>query len=363
MHRRTSTMHWLNKQPAISKLIPEATFAYFQICLPNIINNVIAKQEYIGSSKIANHIKNIVNYNVTDGKHLRSSLTLHSYLTVADNVKEHDLYQACVLAWAADMVQACFIISDDIIDKATTRRGKPCWYLIPNVGMRAINDIMLIRNLIHEVLNVTFEDQSSVNDVGLLFNKAFLMTAIGQHLDNEASQITDRNYSHFTMETYERIIKYKTSYYSIQLPVLLGLYLAEKTDIKSHEYVESMCSDLALLYQMQDDYFDCFTEENQDIGKSNTDIQNAKCSWLAVKALQRCSPPQKIVFKSCYGSPEIAHIERIQQLYKKLQLPQIYKDEEKALYDRISQRAIASKDILTPKLFIDYLNVIYKRKL
>ncbi|XP_060805734.1 farnesyl pyrophosphate synthase [Amyelois transitella] len=322
----------LNRQVKVTKLIPEEIFTYFHVCLPNILNNVIAKRDYIQSSGIADHIQKITQYNVTGGKHLRSSLTLHSFLTLAAaNAKEEALYKACVLAWATDMVHACFTISDDIEDEASMRRGKPCWHLVPKVGMRAINDISLIRGLIYDVLNVTFEDQAIVNDVRKMFDKAFFLTAIGQHLDNEASQITDR------------------------------IYLANKTTANTQQYVESMCMDIARLYQMQDDYFDCFG--SKDVGKSCTDIQNSKCSWLAVKALQRCSQPQKIVFKSCYGSEEFAHIERIQQLYKILQLPEMYKDEEKALYDDISHRANASKDILPPALFLDYLNVIYNRML
>jgi farnesyl diphosphate synthase len=36
-------------------------------------------------------------------------------------------------------------------------------------------------------------------------------------------------------------------------------------------------------------------------GKVGTDIQDGKCSWLAVVAMQRASEDQKKVMLECYG--------------------------------------------------------------
>lgn len=42
-------------------------------------------------------------------------------------------YRAFVAGWCAELLQAAFLIADDIMDNAQNRRGKPAWYRIKNV--------------------------------------------------------------------------------------------------------------------------------------------------------------------------------------------------------------------------------------
>jgi geranylgeranyl pyrophosphate synthase len=49
-------------------------------------------------------------------------------------------------------------------------------------------------------------------------------------------------------------------------------------------------------FQIQDDYLDCYGKL-EDIGKEGSDIQDNKCSWLVVKALEIASPVQRKVGK------------------------------------------------------------------
>ena len=53
-------------------------------------------------------------------------------------------------------------------------------------------------------------------------------------------------------------------------------------------------------FQVQDDFLDCFG--NPDItGKIGTDIQDNKCSWLAVVCMQFANDEQKQIMIECYG--------------------------------------------------------------
>lgn len=48
--------------------------------------------------------------------------------------------------------------------------------------------------------------------------------------------------------------------------------------------------------QIQDDYLDCFGDPVV-IGKAGTDIEDNKCSWLVVQALDHASPEQRSVIE------------------------------------------------------------------
>lgn len=70
-------------------------------------------------------------------------------------------------------------------------------------------------------------------------------------MDYAASKVTNRDYSHFNVDLYEEIIRYKTQFYSFELPILLGLALVDRCNRESQTYVETVCNDIARVFQMQ----------------------------------------------------------------------------------------------------------------
>lgn len=116
-----------------------------------------------------------------------------------------------------------------------------------------------------------------------------------------------------------------------------------------------------IYFCFQDDYIDCFGDETLT-GKFGTDIQEGKCSWLAVNALKRCTASQRIVFNACYGSKEPAHVERCKQLYCDLKLPELFRDVEKRYYDDILERIRGLPTEELRRLFHKLLGITYQRK-
>lgn len=49
-------------------------------------------------------------------------------------------------------------------------------------------------------------------------------------------------------------------------------------------------------FQVQDDYLDCYGNP-EVIGKVGYDIEEGKCTWLAVVALQRVTPEQRKILE------------------------------------------------------------------
>ena len=71
-------------------------------------------------------------------------------------------------------------------------------------------------------------------------------------------------------------------------------------DPELHRQALVILLDIGKFFQVQDDYLDCFGDPNIT-GKVGTDIQDGKCSWLIVLAMQRASPKQKEDLKVLVG--------------------------------------------------------------
>ncbi|KAK7749679.1 Farnesyl pyrophosphate synthetase [Cytospora paraplurivora] len=51
-----------------------------------------------------------------------------------------EYFQTATLGWMVEFLQAMMLVVDDIMDHSETRRGRPCWYLMPGISMQAAND-------------------------------------------------------------------------------------------------------------------------------------------------------------------------------------------------------------------------------
>ena len=60
--------------------------------------------------------------------------------------------------------------------------------------------------------------------------------------------------------------------------------------------VKPVLSEMGHLFQVQDDYLGCYGKSNVH-GKDYTDIQEGKCTWLIVVALQCATPEQRKILE------------------------------------------------------------------
>ncbi|GAX20074.1 farnesyl diphosphate synthase [Fistulifera solaris] len=306
-------------------------------------------------------IREMLDYNVPGGKLNRGTTVLAVYRALKKGapISEHEYAQAAVLGWTIEFLQAFFLVADDIMDDSQTRRGQPCWYKNQHVNLVAINDSFLLESAVFCILKRHFGNEPYYTELLELLLQTTQQTELGQLLDlTSQPQGNEVDLNRFTMQRYKLIVKYKTAFYSFYLPVALGMILAGNTDEASYQAAKEILLNMGEYFQVQDDYLDCFGDPSV-IGKVGTDIQDNKCSWLVVQALERCNEEEKNVLRQNYGAWDDQKVETIKELYRTLDLPNVFAQYEEDSYQRI-QKALDEID-LPRDVFEILLNKIYKR--
>jgi farnesyl diphosphate synthase len=275
---------------------------------------------------------------------------------------EEEYFQAATLGWMTELLQAFFLVSDDIMDSSITRRGQPCWYRQPNVGMVAINDAFLLESSIYSLLKKYFRSHPAYVDLLELFHEVTFQTELGQLCDLLTAPEDKVDLDSFSMDKFTFIVIYKTAYYSFYLPVALALYQQNIATPKNLKQAEQILIPLGEYFQAQDDYLDNFGLP-EHIGKIGTDILDNKCSWLVNMALAIATPEQRKVLDDNYGRKDSTKEAAVKKLYDEMNLQQIYKDYEEKRVGEI-KKMIAEVDEsegLRKEVFESFLSKIYRR--
>jgi farnesyl diphosphate synthase len=283
-------------------------------------------------------------------------------LLLESPLSEEQYFQAATLGWMTELLQAFFLVSDDIMDSSITRRGQPCWYRQPKVGMIAINDAFMLEAGIYILLKKYFRTHPSYVNLLELFHEVTFQTELGQLCDLLTAPEDKVDLDNFSMAKYQFIVIYKTAYYSFYLPVALALHQQNIATPKNLKQAEEILIPLGEYFQIQDDYLDNFGDPKH-IGKIGTDILDNKCSWLVNQALAIVSPEQRKVLEENYGQKDPKKEAVVKKLYDELKLEQIYKDYEEKRVGEI-RKLIAEVDEsegLKKTVFESFLGKIYKR--
>ena len=129
------------------------------------------------------------------------------------------------MGWCMELLQAFFLVSDDIMDSSLTQQGQICWYQKPGIGLDAINDALLLEACIYCLLKVYCQEQPYYLDLIELFLQSSYQTEIGQTLDLITSPQGSVDLSRFTEKRYESIVKCKMAFYSLYLPMAAAMHM------------------------------------------------------------------------------------------------------------------------------------------
>ncbi|KAB8731784.1 hypothetical protein FH972_026423 [Carpinus fangiana] len=301
-------------------------------------------------------VERMLDYNVPGGKLNRGLSVIDSYklLKEGKELTDDEVFLACALGWCIEWLQAYFLVLDDIMDNSVTRRGQPCWFRQPKVGLIASNDGIILRNHIPRILKKHFRQKPYYVDLLDLFNEVEFQTASGQMIDLITTLEGEKDLSKYSLPLHRRIVQYKTAYYSFYLPVACALLMAGE-NLDNHINVKDILIEMGIYFQVQDDYLDCFGAP-EVIGKVGTDIEDFKCSWLVVKALERSTEEQKKLLYEVYGKADEACVAKVKELYKG-----VFAEYERESYEKLVKFIESHPSKAVQAVLKSFLAKIYKR--
>ncbi|CAL5014420.1 unnamed protein product [Urochloa decumbens] len=300
----------------------------------------------------------MIDYNVPGGKLNRGLSVIDSYLLLkqGSEVPEDEFFLACVLGWCVEWFQACALVLDDITDGSHTRRDQLCWFRRPEVGLRGINDGILLKCHIARLIKKYFREKTYYIDISELWNE----TSLGQMLDLISTHNGVDELARYNIEGYRRIVKYKTSYYSFYLPVACALLLSG-AKLENFTELRDILIEMGIYFQAQDDYLDCFADPNT-IGKIGTDIEDHKCSWLIVQALGHANINQIEVLLKNYGKKDSTSVSKVKSTYSTLDLKDMFSEFEDRAYKHLVTSIQAQHDRAVQEILKSFLKKIHRRK-
>ncbi|KAL4923421.1 bifunctional (2E,6E)-farnesyl diphosphate synthase/dimethylallyltranstransferase [Aspergillus undulatus] len=338
--------------------------AAFEAVFPSLAQAMLdhAKKYNLPANALEWFYKNI-DTNVPGGKLNRGLSVPDTGVALLQKPLSDEQYKdLATLGWLTELLQAFFLVSDDLMDGSITRRGQPCWYRHQGVGLIAINDAFLLESGIYIILKKQFRSHPAYVDLIELFHETTWQTELGQLCDLITAPEDKVDLDNFSMEKYMFIVTYKTAYYSFYLPVALALHYLQLATPENLRQAHDILIPLGQYFQVQDDYLDAYGDP-EVIGKIGTDIQDNKCSWLVNQALQRVTPEQRKVLDAAYGRKDSEQEAKVKQIFRELDLETVYKEYEEKVVGELKTKiaAVDESDGLKKGVFEAFLGKIYKR--
>ena len=221
------------------------------------------------------------------GKRLRPVIALMACNLFIDKVDE-----AVIPVTGLEVFHNFTLIHDDIMDKATVRRGFATLHSKWN-----LNQAILSCDIMAFITNECFLQSPPhlLQKVFRVFNKAAIEVCIGQQLDMDFEKAAI-----VSLEEYLRMIELKTAVL-IAASAKIGAMFGGADD-KDAETLYEFGKNLGLAFQIQDDLLDTYGDIKVFGKVSGGDIVAGKKTFLYVRAMEIASREQRKKLQEIYSS-------------------------------------------------------------
>ncbi len=249
---------------------------------------------------------------VSGGKRLRPAFALWGWRAAGGSP---DKTAAITTAAAAiELVHACALVHDDVMDDSATRRGRRSAHYEFSRLRQSNADVVhshrfghsaaillgdLLLSWSDELLGRSGFKRKAVSRGRVYFDKLRTEVVAGQFLDVLA-QTSNRNSTSDAM----RVIRYKSAKYTVERPLQFGAAFA-KAEKPLLTALSSYGVPLGEAFQLRDDVLGVFGESSRTGKPSGDDIREGKRTLLIARAFGKASPSQRDVLTANFGNAAV----------------------------------------------------------
>lgn len=244
------------------------------------------------------------------GKRLRPVLCL-----LACEMFNGKCANAIPAAIAIEVFHNFTLLHDDIMDNSPIRRGQPTVFKKWNSNIAILSGDVMFAKAYEYVSKIEVPDLKPILNI---FTDTAIKVCEGQQFDMDYETIDD-----VSIENYLEMIRLKTA-------VLIGASLQIGAMVAGAEkkYADLMYDfgvKMGLVFQLQDDILDLYSDEAKFGKKLGTDIRCGKKTYLFLKTLELLNPGEKEEFYVLYTSNHSNEEEKVvavKKIYDKLDIKQ-----------------------------------------
>ena len=295
-----------NSDPAAIRQLIESELATF----------LSAQKIYLQSigSELSPAADALTSFLLDSGKRLRPLFAYFGFIG-ADGSHSSEIIRACA---SLELLQACALIHDDLMDGSDTRRGKPAIHkhfeklhsqesaVGSSVGFGQaaailLGDLALVYADL--ALHQSGIDSYVLSNVLSVHDEMRVELMAGQFLD-----VYEQTRSSHTVERALTIARYKSGKYTIERPLHFGAALAI-TDKKVFAEVTSHYSSYGLplgeAFQLRDDLLGVFGDPDLTGKPAGDDLREGKRTVLIAMAQESMSSKDIKEFESLFGKQDL----------------------------------------------------------
>lgn len=244
------------------------------------------------------------------GKRLRPAFAYWGYRGASGR----DQTEVVTAVASLELLHACALIHDDVMDSSDTRRGEPAIHLRfarqhqdaglvgdPDAFGRAaailLGDLCLAWS--DEMFHEAGLDAAAVSRAAPAYHAMRTEVMAGQYLDVLAQAVGET-----TAERAGKIARYKSAKYTVERPLLLGAALADAPAPLTAAY-SGYGLPLGEAFQLRDDVLGVFGDPAETGKPAGDDLREGKRTFLVATAIETADETQRAVLRDRIGDPAL----------------------------------------------------------